>query len=446
MKVYKFGGASVKNADNIRNVGEIIRGGIEAKKETNAPGLVVVVSAIGSTTDKLVEIFRSHQKRGDYGHLLYSLQAYHIAILKELFGADHLAAPVYEKCRFLFREVERTLDFPPVDPDIFYDELLSFGEILSSIILANYLSNIKLKAVWRDARDIIKTDDEFGRANVLWEEAAAAAMSLRDSWLSPDVAEVTVTQGFIGTTRNNLTTTLGREGSDFSAAVLANCFDAESLTLWKDVPGLMNADPKIVHDAELIEELPYREAAEMMYHGANLIHVKTIQPLAVKGIPLYVRSFVNPELKGTRIHDCHIKERIHSQPIIVFKEDQVRISCTLANLAFMTELHLQQIFMILHQHFLRPEMIEHSAFGVAFTLDFDEAHVKTLIDRLAKDYEVAYKVGLTLMTVKNQGSKTVEVIDRFKDIGKVIGHQHTGPVAQLLLERSQINTLLTAPN
>ncbi len=431
MRVYKFGGASVKDAAGIRNVADIIRSGVKMHpgNKEERKGLIVVVSAMGTTTDRLIGIFKAHQKRSDYGHLLFSLQAYHIGIIKELFGANH---SIFDKCSALFRDLERTLDFPARDADVFYDELLSFGEILSSTILSEYLIQAGVNARKRDAREIIKTDDEFTRASILWEQATAAAISLREMWLAADVA---VTQGFIGITKQGLTTTLGREGSDFSAAVFANCFDAESLTLWKDVPGLMNADPKVVSDAEVLEEISYADAAEMMFHGANLIHTKTIQPLAAKGIPLFVRSFVDASLKGTKIHNYHRAGAEATVPIIVFKEEQARVSCRLANLEFITEQHLQQIFMILYQHFARPSMIEHTAFSVTFTLDFEFAEFNELLARLSQMYEVTYKVGLTLVTIKNGGPDAGDVMRRYENIGKVITHQHSGEIIQLLLQR-----------
>jgi aspartate kinase len=238
---------------------------------------------------------------------------------------------------------------------------------------------------------------------------------------------IIITQGFIGRSENGLTTTLGRDGSDFSAAIFASCLGAESVTIWKDVPGVMNADPKKIPTVTVFSELPFREAAEMTYYGASVIHPKTIQPLAIRGIPLFVKSFDDPSLPGTRIHECHVKEL---PPLIVFKENQCLVSCKVTDYTFITEEHLRKIFSVLTDLNIQVNVMQNSAISFSFCMDFRESRLKALLARLQPDFEVYYNTGLTLITVKNYDEDT---FDRYRGKPGVLLEQSSRSTLQVLL-------------
>jgi aspartate kinase len=316
MKVFKFGGASLRNAAAIRNTAAIV------KSNADVP-LVVVVSAMGKTTNALESILNTFVKGGDYQTDLDLLKNYHFQVCDELFATDHKIAP---QLNSLFDELSKKVKHPG-DDDLVYDQVVSMGEVISSFIVEKYLSSIGLNATWLDSRKYILTDSTFREGKVQWKETFDNMAALRPILQK----NMVVTQGFIGATREGLTSTLGREGSDFTAAIYASCLQAESVTIWKDVPGVMSADPKRLPNSVVFPELPYKEAAEMTYYGASVIHPKTIQPLALKEIPLLVKSFENPSLPGTKIHECHVDQL---PPLIVFKENQCLISCKVTGLHF----------------------------------------------------------------------------------------------------------------
>jgi aspartate kinase len=299
MKVFKFGGASLKSSNGIRQVGKIVA-------STSAP-LLVVVSAMGKTTDQLEKVHTAGMQGRDYSAFLKESKAYHHSIISGLFKNS---GQVISEVENQFDELEKKLDAAG-DFDCIYDQVVSFGENISSLIVYNYMLENGISLRWLDARTCIKTDRTFREGKVDWDETQKNIQEeIRNG---PN--GVIITQGFIGGTRDGLTTTLGREGSDFTAAIFAFSLNAESVTIWKDVPGVMNADPKRLPAATVFRELPFKEAAEMTYYGASVIHPKTIKPLANKGIPLLVKNFDDPSLPGTRIHECKIKEL---PPLIVF--------------------------------------------------------------------------------------------------------------------------------
>lgn len=387
MMVFKFGGASVRNANAIRQVANIIR------KYPNEK-LLIVVSAMGKSTNSLERIVELMWTDKDYHPELKAIRAYHEDVLRELFTPDH---PVWNMVADAFASLPKSA----VSVDALYDQVVSRGEILSSIIVSEFLLSVGLLVKWIDGRKYIATDSTFREGKVDWtmtQDNIRKLQTVLDE-------KIILTQGFIGADSDGMTTTLGREGSDYSAAIFAACLDAASLTIWKDVPGVMNADPKRLPDAKVFEELPFREAAEMTYYGASVIHPKTIKPLANKGIPLHVRSFDDPSLPGTIIHETRVE---HLPPLIVFKDNQCLVSCTVTDYTFIHEEQLSFIFHSLSELNIKINLMQSSAISFSFCIDFRESKVMKLIGVLASQFEVYYNTGLTLVTIKNYDTPAFE--------------------------------------
>lgn len=381
--VFKFGGASVRSAGAIRNVASIV----EPYRDQH---LVVVVSAMGKTTNALERVVNARRSGQDYGRELQGIREYHLGVMNELF----------EKGDSIWKEVNEDFDSIPGkmsgswSADQLYDQVVSMGEVISTHIVAAYLMKVGLPVTWIDARHYIITDSTWREGKVDWAESGKRIQQLA----AQPKNGIVVTQGFIGGTPDGLTTTLGREGSDYTAAIFGSLLGAGSVTIWKDVPGVMNADPKRIPDARPFQELPFREAAEMTYYGASVIHPKTIKPLANRGIPLLVKNFDNPALEGTRIHETKVD---HLPPLIVFKENQCLISCAVTDYTFIDEEQLGLIFHALSKQNLKVNMMQNSAISFSFCVDFREDKVLNLIEELSQYFKVYYNTGLTLITVKN---------------------------------------------
>jgi aspartate kinase len=382
MRVFKFGGTSLKNADAIRNMASIVK----AHAETP---LVVVVSAMGKTTNALESILQTYSKDGDFTKEIETLKKYHDDICTGLFSSPN---PLGKKLDAIFNNLKSQLK-GTVD-DKMYDQVVSIGEIASSVIVEAYLKSTDLPTEWIDARKYILTDATFREGKIQWKETAEKISTLQTVLQT----KIIITQGFLGGTADGYTTTIGREGSDFTAAIFASTLPAESVTIWKDVPGVMSADPKRIASAIVFPELPFKEAAEMTYYGASVIHPKTIQPLALKKIPLYVKSFDNPALAGTKIHECHVDKL---PPLIVFKENQCLISCKVTDYTFVNEEQLGAIFNALSELDIKINVMQNSAISFSFCIDFRESKVMALIQKLQHQFEVYYNTNLTLITVKN---------------------------------------------
>jgi aspartate kinase len=410
MIVFKFGGASLKEAASIRNVAFIISLFNEKK--------LVVVSAVGKTTDALEKIVGLGQANKSIESELQNLREKHRLVLADLFP---MGDSVFNEVDNLFdtigKEALRKGDF-----DAIYDQVVSLGEVISSVILFNYLKQNYPYTQWLDARKIVSTDSTFREAKIDWSLTAKKIEATTFN------GTTFVTQGFIGSDPEGKTTTLGREGSDFSAAIFASCLKAKSVTIWKDVPGVMNADPKKIKDAQIFSELPYKEAAEMTYYGASIIHPKTIKPLANKGIPLYVKSFVDPELPGTVIHDC----RVTALPtLIVIKENQCLLSCKVTDYSFINEEQLGVIFNTLSNHNVKINVMQNSAISLSFCVDFRENKIMKLIESLSASFEVFYNTGLRLITIKNYDQKTYQA---YRNLPGVILEQSSRSTLQLLVK------------
>jgi aspartate kinase len=412
MKIFKFGGASVKDATGVRNATHIIKSGSDAP-------LLVVVSAMGKTTDALEKVWGCLQRQTDYSKELESIRQYHIAILTELFPAEHT---VFSLVNSWIDSVESHLA-SGWKGDKLYDQVVSLGELVSTVIVSEFVKLQGITATWLDARDYLFTNNNYREGKIDWVKTKKAITRLQRS-----KDHVYITQGFIGRSAEGLTATLGRDGSDFTAAIFASCLQANSVTIWKDVPGVMNADPKRLPAATVFDELPFKEAAEMTYYGASVIHPKTIKPLANAGIPLLVKNFSNPSLPGTRIHECYVEEL---PPLVVFKDNQCLISCKVTDYTFVNEDQLSIIFKALSELDVRINMMQNSAISFSFCTDFREDKVLALIEKLQHHFEVYYNVGLTLITVKNYDEKS---FDTYRKQPGVILEQSSRSTLQVLVK------------
>jgi aspartate kinase len=415
MKVFKFGGASVKDAKGVKNVAAILQ------LYPNQP-IIVVVSAMGKTTNALEKILSQFQAGGDYHAELAKLKEYHFNIMRELFNDMH---PVWHDVKEVFKSIEPQL-LRKLPSDQAYDQVVSLGEIVSTIIVHRYLLNLQIISEWLDAREFIMTNNNYREGKVDWKKTTEKLEKVSAILNRKHIA---ITQGFIGRSAEGLATTLGRDGSDYSAAIIASCLWAESVTIWKDVPGVMNADPKRVPEAATVfKELPFREAAEMTYYGASVIHPKTIKPLANKNIPLYVKSFDNPTLHGTIIHECKVDKL---PPLIVFKDNQCLVSCKVTDYTFVSEYQMGTIFNVLSDLNIRINVMQNSAISFSFCVDFREDKISQLIKKLHEHFEVFYNTGLTLITIKNFDDVT---LNKYRKLNGVLLEQTSRSTLQILVK------------
>ncbi len=406
MKIFKFGGASVKDADSVRNVASVL-------KKFPGERIVVVVSAMGKITNALETLADAFCfKKGDVQAILGQINKYHLDILKNLFPDP--AHPVYNDVHAVFFEMEQYFKATPsTSYNRDYDQLVSQGEIISSKIVSAYLNEAGIKNNWLDVREVVKTDTTFREGKVNWqltEKLAAEHITLHGVGL-------TITQGFLGKTPDGLTTTLGREGSDYTAAILAYCTNAESVTIWKDVPGVMNADPKWFDETQLIGQMSYQDAIELSYYGATVIHPKTIKPLQNKRIPLYVRSFLKPDAPGTLINDQQSQLPI---PCFIFKVNQILLSISPKDFSFIVEENFSDIFKIFAEHNVKINVMQNSAISFSVCTDNDERKIPELIQTLKKNFRVLYNDHVELITIRYYDQPTIDRVC----IGKQVFLEH----------------------
>ena len=421
MKVFKFGGASVNSIERIQNIPHILRFWKGEK-------ILVVISAMGKTTnalEKVVEAFYAG-KRDESLQLFDQVKKQHLTTAKYLLVTHYLACE--KQLNDFFTEVEWLLHDKPVrDFDYYYDQVVCVGELLSTAIVSTYLNEMSVMNQWVDVRDIFRTDDDFRDANIDWEYTMSQVQNIIIPRFN-DV-DIVLTQGFIGSTDENESTTLGREGSDYSAAVFANILDAESQTIWKDVESVMNADPKQFPDAQPIAELNYNEVIEMAYYGAQVIHPKTIKPLQNKGIPLIVKCFLDPSLKGTIIHNKAVH---HLPPIIVLKEKQVMLTMTTKDFSFVGEHHVGQLYHLFESLHLKPNLTQNGAISFVAVLDDWTEKIEKLALSASDIFEVQVMKGLSLLTIRHYDNKVVEKLTEGKTI---LLRQQTKETIQLLLQK-----------
>lgn len=418
MKVFKFGGFAVSTAANIKNLVKIIN-------MNSADQILIVVSAMGKTTDALEKLCKAYiNNTEDALLLLQEIMEFHEQILAELFG--HNEHPVYDEIANTFIEIEWILeDEPHPEYDFNYDQIVSIGELVSSKIIAAYLAECKISAKWIDARSYIHTDNSYREGIIDWDKTSASILTLKEQVKNQTI----ITQGFIGGTSENFTTTLGREGSDYSAAVFASCIQAESITVWKDVPGIMNADPALYSSAIKYEELPYSEALELAYYGANIIHPKTIKPLQNVGIPLFVKPFLKPEESGTRIEkSARLNTDIQA---IVLKKNQVLLTISTRDFSYMDEMYLSRLLKSFSEAHIKLNMMQLSALSVSVCLDQDAGKLKRVTDMFEDKLLFSATKGLELLTVIYFRKEEIEQLIKGKTI---IMEQFSKKTAQLVIK------------
>ncbi|WP_443939580.1 aspartate kinase [Pedobacter sp. MW01-1-1] len=412
MDIFKFGGASVKNADGIKNVAAIIRDYGQGK-------LLVVVSAMGKITDKLEALTQAYLTGSEDTHVIFEeIKQFHFAVIDELFqGKNH---SIYDEVANTFVEIDWLIeDEADANTDYIYDQIVSIGEVISTKIVAAWLNETGIKTLWADARNYIQTDNTYKEGKVDWTKTT---QNVQKDLLPLLNQQIVVTQGFIGGTSENYTTTLGRDGSDYSAGVFASCLDAHALTIWKDVPGVLNADPKWFDETEKIDQLSYHDAIELTYYGANVIHPKTIKPLQNKGIPLFVRSFISPAEKGTAITKENNPLPI---PSFIFKINQALISIFPKDYSFIIEQNLSNIFDLFHQHGIKINTMLNSALSFSVSVDDDASKIEKLIKILSDEFNVKYNKGLELVTIRYYDQATIDRITINKDILLEVKSRHT---------------------
>jgi aspartate kinase len=405
MKVFKFGGASVNSIERIKILAEILRSQPDEKT-------LVVISAMGKTTnalEKVTEAFFAGQQQ-EALNLFGLVKQNHLNTAKYLLVRNYLSAE--SRMNEFFTEIEWLLhDKPKRDFDYYYDQLVCVGELLSTAIVSAFLQEAGIENKWIDVRDVFRTDDNFRDANIEW--ASTQEKVLKELVPLFQGTALLLTQGFIGSTDENESTTLGREGSDYSAAVFANLLDAESLTIWKDVEGVMNADPKSFPDAKLIAELNYDEVIEMAYYGAQVIHPKTIKPLQNKGIPLYVKCFLDKDLPGTLIHSKNIKGL---PPIIVVKQNQVLLQLHSKDFSFVGEKPTGELYQLFSEIKIKPNLMQSGAVILQVCLDDRSDKIERLALAASETFEVQLEKGLTLLTIRHYDQGTLEGLTNGKEI------------------------------
>ncbi len=418
MKVFKFGGASVNSIERIENVKNIIR-------LYDGDELMIIVSAMGKTTnalEKVVEAFYAGNKE-DALKLFAIVKNQHITTAKYLLVTNFNAC--IAQMNDFFTEVEWLLHDKPVRGfDYYYDQVVCCGELLSTCIVSHYLNEYKIPNMWMDVRDILRTDDNFRDAAINWEYAAQKTAQLIKPAFSG--AKIILTQGFIGSTDENESTTLGREGSDFTAAIFANLLDAESLTIWKDVEGVMSADPKEFSEAVFMEELSFEEVIEMAYYGAQVIHPKTIKPLENKGIPLKVKCFLDPSLPGTTITR---KKARHLPPIFIIKQHQALMHLHSQDFSFVGEKPISHLYEIFAQVKIRPNLIQTGAISVQLCLDDRADKIDQLAAEASSIFDVEIEKGLSLLTIRHFTTGLLEDMTKGKE---VVLKQQTRETVQVL--------------
>jgi aspartate kinase len=409
MKVLKFGGASVKDAASVKNVANIIR-------RYPQDQMIVVISAMGKVTNMLEDLVRSyfHKDRQKQKHFKH-IQHFHKVIMMELFSNP--THEVYEDVSSVFLRLKNKIMFPPGGNfDYEYDQIVSCGELISSCILYYFLRDSGIDSILLQAPDVVMTDENFREGRVYWPQTVRNIRQRlqRIGFVENGSVKIIVTQGFIGKAPDGSFTTLGREGSDYSAAIFAHAADAEELIIWKDVPGLLNADPKFFPDASLIDLISFRETIELSYYGASIIHPKTIQPLENKNIPLRVKSFLDPDAKGTLIKRIKGKELPPSS--IILKENQMLISISSSDFSFIAEKNLQKIFSIFAELAIRVNLMQNSAISFSVVIDDPQYKKQLLLDELSAFFKVRYNENLRLVTIRHYTTELVASLTNDSEI------------------------------
>ena len=401
MQVYKFGGASVKDAEGVRNVAKVLN-------ITGYENTLVVVSAMGKITNALALVVKNYfDNKAELQSTIHDVIKYHNEIILELFENDR--HNIFNVVKSLFDEL--TLFFKnnkSPDYNFVYDQTIGFGELVSTTIISYYLNEIGLKNKWIDVREYIKTDNYYRRANVNWETTQANILSKLDA------KKLNITQGFLGSDTNNFTTTLGREGSDYTAAIFAYCLNANSVTIWKDVPGVLNADPRYFENTQLLHQISYREAIELAFYGASVIHPKTLQPLQRKEIPLFVKSFLNPRNDGTKVSKGKVLDP--EIPCFIVKKNQTLISLSSLDFSYIVEENISDIFNLLHLYKMKVDVIQNSAISFSVCVDDIYDNLEKLLQHLKAKFKVTSYDNVSLYTIRHYNNDAITELENGKTV------------------------------
>ncbi len=401
MRIFKFGGASVKDADGVKNVFDVLQ-------KVGHDDVLIVISAMGKTTNALELVIKNYfDKSNEFHASLQEVRKYHNQILLDLF--DDEEHDVFFAVNSHFADLEYFLrSNKSPNYNFVYDQVISFGEIVSTTIVSHYFNEKGLKNNWIDVRNFIKTDANYRDANVDWDHT--------QKLISKGVKKkaLNITQGFLGSDENNFTTTLGREGSDYTAAIFAYCLSAESVTIWKDVPGVLNADPRYFENAILLNQISYREAIELAFYGASVIHPKTLQPLQKKEIPLYVKSFINPLLPGTSVSKGADLEPKTS--CFIVKKNQLLLSLSSIDFSFIMEENISEIFLLLHKFKIKVSLIQNTAISFSICIEDKFGNFNELKSILSKKFKLAYNENVSLYTIRHFTKETAEMVEKDKTV------------------------------
>ena len=416
MKVFKFGGASVKDAAGVKNILRVLR-------HTGFKDTLIVVSAMGKTTNALEQVVHSFfENKEQFPQDMEKVREDHHRIIEVLFGSE--SAAINQKVNALFDGVLTFLNTTDIEEySLVYDQVVSVGELVSTTIISAYMEREGMENTWLNARECIKTDAYFRDANLYWTDTEAAIQQAVNG------KSTLISQGFIGSASNGLTTTLGREGSDYSAAIFAYALGADSVTIWKDVPGVLNGDPRKFSDTVLLHQISYREAIELAFYGASVIHPKTLQPLQRKEIPLYVKSFENPENKGTAVSKG---KTLHPEvPCYIVKNDQTLLKLSSKDFSFMVEDNISEIFALLHQYQMRVEMIQNSAISFSICIYNKYSKLEPLLEALKTKFKVEVTDGVSLYTIRHFDKPAINFIKN--KVGEILVEQRTTDTAQFVV-------------
>ena len=401
MQIFKFGGASVKDAAGVRNVAKIL-------EKVGYAHSLIVISAMGKTTNALEVVVNNYFKApAQLPESLQTIKDFHDQIIRELFSDEN--HPVYWKVDGLFAELSSFLERNKSPKHSFvYDQVIGFGELLSTTIISQYLNDNGIKNNWIDVRNLIKTDSNYRDAGINWEETQTnISNNINKSLLN-------ITQGFLGSDANFFTTTLGREGSDYTAAIFAYCLNAKSVTIWKDVPGVLNADPRYFQHTQLLRKIPYQEAIELAFYGASVIHPKTLQPLQQKEIPLYVRSFVNPTEEGSAV--CNVASLEPKVPCFILKKDKILLSLSSRDFSFIMEEGISYIFKSLHKAQMKVSVIQNSAISFSVCVENKFDTLPELLEKLEERFKVSVTEGVTLYTIRHATEAAINEVAAGKNV------------------------------
>ena len=401
MKIFKFGGASVKDAEGVKNIASVL-------KTVGYENTLVIVSAMGKTTNAMELVIRNYfENRVELQSALQDVKKFHNQILLDLF--DNERHPVFEHVKNLFTELGTFLKVnKSPDYNFVYDQTIGYGELLSTTIISYYLNEIGLKNNWLDVRTFIKTDNYYRRANINW--GTTQTKISKDF----DINILNITQGFLGSDTNNFTTTLGREGSDYTAEIFAYCLNATSVTIWKDVPGVLNADPRYFENAKLLNQISYREAIELAFYGASVIHPKTLQPLQRKEIPLYVKSFLNPLADGTIVSKGKALEP--EIPCFIVKKNQILISLSSLDFSYIVEENISEIFSLLHLYKMKVDLIQNSAISFSVCLEDTYNNLEKLLQHLKAKFNVIFHKNVNLYTIRHFSEDVITTLEKDKTV------------------------------